>query len=837
MRSNDSHLQRSGQSGNGNDYDISTPFDPSPHGDQDHISIHSGNSDAAPADDLNELDIDALYNNATMEDTKTAFRFIKKLQEASLEDSGLSQNAIDLLRNPPQQRLNIEDDADLQLSLELYLGLGCASEDMYRIIAQKAILNRYPDSQILSFEQVKQRSVELSGVVQIKHDMCPNTCLAYTGPFAKYTRCPECDAHRYDQTIYRNTGGQRLVPVREFCTIPIGPRLQASWRDPQGVESMRHRERQTRDIFAHRRADDGSIEIGDYEDFIHGQDYITAVSRKEINEGDIVLMFSIDGAQLYQSKASDCWIYIWVVMNHPPEVRYQKRYVLPGAIIPGPNKPKNIDSFFFPGLHHLSALQKEGLRIWDSVLDEIFISQIHLTFATADAPAMPYLNGLVGHHGRLGCRLFCGTIGRHRAGKNHYYPALLKPTPQYAGEQPYRVMGCDHDDVDITSISTDNSVSNYYAGLSLISRSRGDAQYKRDRLETGVAKPSLFLGLPPGRILPLPRIFPTDIMHLASLNLTDIMLSLWRGELEAILPDSKSNWEWRVLHGDVWRAHGKAVADAKPYFPGSFDRPPRNIAEKINSGYKAREYQNYFYGLGPGLFLEILPRHIYSHYCKLVYGIRVMHQHKISASQLMHAHQMLLEFVRDYEIIYYQRKTTRLHFVRQSIHTLTHLGPEVVCVGPLGCHSQWTLERTIGNLGEEIKQHSNPYANLSERGVRRCQDNALMAMAPILDNSIKSKPRGSQDIGNGYMLLRKKDRYDYKLNSSELYAITVYLSDTMGRIVEASDLGISKIKRWARVSLPVGQIARSRWKEASTSKQGRISRNVKVRHMKQYHLN
>ena len=114
VRSNDSHLQRSGLSGNDNYYDISTPFDPLLHGDQDRISIHSGNSDAAPAADINELDIDALCNNATMEDIKTAFQFIKKLQEASLENSALSQNAVERLRNPPQQRLNIEDDADLR---------------------------------------------------------------------------------------------------------------------------------------------------------------------------------------------------------------------------------------------------------------------------------------------------------------------------------------------------------------------------------------------------------------------------------------------------------------------------------------------------------------------------------------------------------------------------------------------------------------------------------------------------------------------------------------------------------------------------------------------------
>ena len=44
---------------------------------------------------------------------------------------------------------------------------------------------------------------------------------------------------------------------------------------------------------------------------------------------------------------------------------------------------------------------------------------------------------------------------------------------------------------------------------------------------------------------------------------------------------------------------------------------------------------------------------------------------------------------------------------------LIHLVPETVRVGLLSLLTQWPLERTIGNLGEEIKQPSNPYANLS----------------------------------------------------------------------------------------------------------------------------
>ena len=59
----------------------------------------------------------------------------------------------------------------------------------------------------------------------------------------------------------------------------------------------------------------------------------------------------------------------------------------------------------------------------------------------------------------------------------------------------------------------------------------------------------------------------------------------------------------------------------------------------------------------------------------------------------------------------------RLHFCRQSIHGLSHLVPDTVHLGPGVYTSQWTLERTIRNLGEEIKQPSNPYVNLANCGL------------------------------------------------------------------------------------------------------------------------
>ncbi|KAF9226187.1 hypothetical protein BS17DRAFT_698099, partial [Gyrodon lividus] len=94
-------------------------------------------------------------------------------------------------------------------------------------------------------------------------------------------------------------------------------------------------------------------------------DFLSAILDGDIKP-DIVVMVFLDGAQLYQSKESDCWIYVWVLLNMSPDKCYKKINVIPGGFILGPNKPKNVDSFLFPSLHHVSALQREGLMILDA---------------------------------------------------------------------------------------------------------------------------------------------------------------------------------------------------------------------------------------------------------------------------------------------------------------------------------------------------------------------------------------------------------------------------------------------------------------------------------------
>jgi hypothetical protein len=163
---------------------------------------------------------------------------------------------------------------------------------------------------------------------------------------------------------------------------------------------MRYRQHRTQEIIDMLQQTD--YELESWDDVLCGRDYLEAVLDGTIGDDDMVLMFSIDGAQLYRMKQSDTWIYIWIIVNYSPDRRYKKVSIRPGSFIPGPNKPGNADSFLFVGLHHLVSLQKEGLQIWDALENREFLSNMFFLLGLADAPGMALVSGLVGHVGRVG---------------------------------------------------------------------------------------------------------------------------------------------------------------------------------------------------------------------------------------------------------------------------------------------------------------------------------------------------------------------------------------------------------------------------------------------------
>ena len=379
-------------------------------------------------------------------------------------------------------------------------------------------------------------------------------------------------------------------------------------------------------------------------------------------------MFSIDGAQLYRDKESDCSFSIWVILDLSPDLRFKKMFILPAMFIPGPNSPENTESFLLPAFRHVSALQKEGLRIWNGKDREYQQKRPFFFHGAADTVAIPTLNGLVGHTGSCGCRIACGHKGRRKPGLPTYYPASLKP-------KNYSVRGCDHADVDVAAIGGPDKVL-YDLNLRQLLQCTSKAGYTRTRLRTGIARPSICSGFQEEAMIPVPHCFSVDLMHLLNLNLTQLLIAIWRNSSDIKIQYGGEHGpkpDFIVLDDDeVWQAHGKLVASTQPYFPSSFDWPPRNPAKKINSGFKACEYMLYFWAIGPAVFRIILPNHLWTHFCKLVCGIRAIFQRRITDEQVQVAHKMLNQWEKEFEVKYYAQEVSRLHLVRPCVHAIIH---------------------------------------------------------------------------------------------------------------------------------------------------------------------
>ncbi|KAH8923246.1 hypothetical protein BT69DRAFT_1297314 [Atractiella rhizophila] len=207
--------------------------------------------------------------------------------------------------------------------------------------------------------------------------------------------------------------------------------------------------------------------------------------------------------------------------------------------------------------------------------------------------------------------------------------------------------------------------------------------------------------------------------------------------------------------GPLWEQHGIEVANTRIHIPSSWDKFLRNIDIKY-SDYKAKEWETYFYGLGPGLLEGYIPEPYFSHYLKIVYCVRILRKRQISQTELNHVENLIIEFVEEFEKLYYQRDIHRINFCRISLHKFLYLVAQTRRVGPFIYVTQWTLERTIGILGSRLRQPSRPYQNLSRQCIQQAQCQALRSIDPTLmkKRALRTLPRGALDLRNSYALLR-----------------------------------------------------------------------------------
>ncbi|KIL66941.1 hypothetical protein M378DRAFT_74466, partial [Amanita muscaria Koide BX008] len=229
-----------------------------------------------------------------------------------------------------------------RISLEHYIAWtkSNGTELAYRLHAD--VLKKVTKIDILSLHAVRSLSRKLSGLQPQLVDMCPQSCMAYTGDYSTEASCcyekdgVQCGESRYNS---QKKARQQMLYVSCFDV------LKAMYANAETSTLLRHRDTVLQKTLY--LLDKGKDAIRTYSDFADGtvQEYLYEEQKLLTGERDVAFALSTDGAQLTMKKQSSTWIALLIILNLPPEIRYKTNNTIVPFIIPGPNNPGNLESF------------------------------------------------------------------------------------------------------------------------------------------------------------------------------------------------------------------------------------------------------------------------------------------------------------------------------------------------------------------------------------------------------------------------------------------------------------------------------------------------------------
>ena len=116
--------------------------------------------------------------------------------------------------------------------------------------------------------------------------MCIKSYVAFTGPFKDMDICSICNASQYEEDKLAQSNGQ----IEQLQALKYSPEIALAL---QYLFDHTH-------ILEKMEASNEIIE--EYNNICQDEDILHSFYNGNIEEHDFVLMLSVDGAQLYQSK-------------------------------------------------------------------------------------------------------------------------------------------------------------------------------------------------------------------------------------------------------------------------------------------------------------------------------------------------------------------------------------------------------------------------------------------------------------------------------------------------------------------------------------------------------
>ncbi|KAL0059793.1 hypothetical protein AAF712_013434 [Marasmius tenuissimus] len=141
------------------------------------------------------------------------------------------------------------------------------------------------------------------------------------------------------------------------------------------------------------------------------------------------------------------------------------------------------------------------------------------------------------------------------------------------------------------------------------------------------------------------------------------------------------------------------------------------------------------------------------------------------------------------------------------------------------------MERTIAAYERRMQLDSNPYGNLGVEITEQAIANAMYALDPSLQVTLKpsNSPSYSRSVGSGYQSLHPRDQYIMDPEVAQVFKVFCEACGWQRSTDRINLKSTPVVEHFARLRLPNGQITRSRWQETKREDEAvRRARNIKV---------
>jgi hypothetical protein len=479
-------------------------------------------------------------------------------------------------------------------------------------------------TKVLDPRAVRRRVCNMTGLREVRYDCCPKSCMSYA-MYPGLDRClePDCQHPRWKDI-------KQKVPYAQHSYIPVTQRLLHWWGNAVHAKLMLD----YRNGFNEKHNASGEQldfwtgalckQFQDRGLFTHETDLAFVLSSDGVKVGSASFSTSVltvcnCSCQVFKSRrAFYIWPLILVCMNLPPHERFKRQNVLVVGFVPGPNNPKNLDSFMYPLIEEFLALER-GIKAWNGYREKSFILHAHIAVVTGDMPGRSKLQGFKGSRALRYCP-YCYAKAVH-SGRTTYCP-LHMPC-----DAPSNSDAAERADYNVLDLPLRGDMDTRQAAEQIVTLGSDELGKKY-----GINHLAILGHL---SSIDLVRSFPPDSMHLFWENVLPDLVKHWRGKFDTLstldpgstgmkrpAPDTSSiagqpackrragaDTSGVVTHGarrsdkfqttddpwnicpSEWDAIGRDMADSHRTFPLHFGEAVRDFWEHCHH-LKAAEWEN-----------------------------------------------------------------------------------------------------------------------------------------------------------------------------------------------------------------------------------------------------